>query len=302
MLPLERLWDRPHRVAVLTASAAMILAIALADWWTVPFVSLGFLYLFPVVLAAGFLPRSAILALGLICAALTELFSSLGPPGRVSRLVFETLGLAGSGLFVSELLRHRCLTVENRERLRTLVETSPAAIVTVDQRGVVELANQAAAELLAPAGSGLVGHPIASFLPELQTVLDSGAGMQFRTSMECEAHKGNGEPFVAEVWFSTCMDNGAAKLAAIVADVTEEHAAAPSKGQPRLEKSAPFNARQIAVLRLVLRGLTNREIASQLEVTGSAVKNTLQQIFSQAGVNNRSQLVRVVLERYRDLL
>jgi PAS domain S-box-containing protein len=205
-------------------------------------------------------------------------------------------------LFVSELLRHRRLTIESRERLRTVVETSPAAIVTVDRRGVVELANQAAAELLAPAGSGLVGHPIASFLPELETVLHSGAGTQFRTSMECEARKGNGEPFVAEVWFSTCMDNGAPKLAAIVADVTEERSAVPANGQPRPEEGMPFNSRQIAVLRLVLRGLTNREIASQLEITGSVVKNTLQQIFSKAGVNNRSQLVRVALDRYRDLL
>jgi PAS domain S-box-containing protein len=302
MLPLERLWDPSYRVPLLTASTAMIVAIAVADWWTLPFVSLGFLYLFPIMAAAGFLPRSAILALGLVCAALTETFSALGPAGRVSRLILETLALGGSGLFVSELLRHRRLSIENRERLRTLVETSPAAIVTVDQRGVVELANQAAAELLAPAGSGLVGHPIASFLPELETVLDSGAGTQFRTSMECEARKGNGEPFVAEVWFSTCMDNGAPKLAAIVADVTEERSAVPANGQPRPEEGMPFNSRQIAVLRLVLRGLTNREIASQLEITGSMVKNTLQQIFSKAGVNNRSQLVRVALDRYRDLL
>jgi len=31
-----------------------------------------------------------------------------------------------------------------------LVETSPAAIVTVDERGFIELANQAAVELMSP--------------------------------------------------------------------------------------------------------------------------------------------------------
>ena len=36
---------------------------------------------------------------------------------------------------------------EAQERIRILVETSPAAIVTVDERGFIELANRAAAEL-----------------------------------------------------------------------------------------------------------------------------------------------------------
>jgi DNA-binding CsgD family transcriptional regulator len=37
-------------------------------------------------------------------------------------------------------------------------------------------------------------------------------------------------------------------------------------------------------------------------MTPSGVKNTIQQLFTKGGVNNRSQLVRVALERYRDLL
>jgi PAS domain S-box-containing protein len=301
MPSLERLWDESNRIPVLAAAAAATVVIALADWRTLPFVSLGFLYLFPIVLSAGFLPRSGILALGLGCAVLTETFSALGPTGRVSRLIFETLALGGGGLFVSELLRHRCLSIETRERLRTLVETSPAAILTVDQFGLVEMANQAAADLLAPAGLNLVGQPIGAFLPGLQRVLETGAGAQFRASMQCDARKADGEPFVAEIWFSTCVDHGAPKLAAIVADLTEEQTSSLPSPQPGGE-DAPFNNRQIGVLRLVLRGLTNKEIALQLEITGSTVKNTLQHLFSKAGVHNRSQLVRVALERYRDLL
>jgi len=37
-------------------------------------------------------------------------------------------------------------------------------------------------------------------------------------------------------------------------------------------------------------------------MTGSAVKNALHQLFSKAGVRNRSQMVSFALERYRDLL
>ena len=48
-----------------------------------------------------------------------------------------------------------------------LVETSPAAIVTVNEHGFIELANQAAAQLMAPRDGRLMGAPIAAFLPEL---------------------------------------------------------------------------------------------------------------------------------------
>lgn len=62
----------------------------------------------------------------------------------------------------------------------------------------------------------------------------------------------------------------------------------------------PVSTRE--VLRLVVQGLANKEIAVQLKISESAVKNTLQQLFGKAGVRTRSQLVRVALEQYRELL
>lgn len=282
----------------------MIVAIALVDWWTLPYVSLGFLYLLPVMLAAGFLPRPALVAVCIVCAVLTEAFSSLDPTGRVSRLIFETLALAGCGLFVSELLRRRRLSLETQARLRALVETSPAAIVSLDQRGVIELVNRAAAELLVPTEVSLIGQPIAEFLPELQNALRFDGDTQLRTSMQCQARRGNGETFSAEVWFSTYRENGVPKLAAIIADVTEEQPGAVScdPASPNVSSRPALNERQVTVLRLLFEGLPNSQIASRLEMTPSAVKNTLQQLFSKAGVNKRSQLVRFALEQYRDLL
>lgn len=302
-LLLEKFWDPKNRIAVLTASAGMIAVIALVDWWTLPYVALGFLYLFPIMLAAGFLPRPALLLLGVFCAVLSEAFSSLGAAWRINRLIFEALALSGCGLFVSELLRNRRLTVEAQQRLRVLVETSPAAILTVGQSGNIELSNQAAIELLAPSTINLLGQPVAAFLPELQNAIGSGVQAEFRTSMQCEGHRGNGESFVAEVWFSTFQEGGAPKLAAIIADVTEEQPAGVPRGaSPDGMERPTLTSRQAAVLRLVFEGLPNQGIASRLEMTASAVKNTLQQLFSKSGVNNRSQLVRVALERYRDLL
>jgi two-component system sensor kinase FixL len=304
LLPAETFWDRTNRIPVLLASAGLIAAIALVDWWTTPYVSLGLLYLLPITLAAGFLPRPALVIVCIVCAVLSEVFSSLDSTGRLIRLILEMSALWGCGLFVSELLRNRRLSLETQIRLRTLVETSPAAIVTLDQCGVIELANRAAVELMAPSGTDLIGQSISNFVPELQNALRSDEGPQFRASMQCRMRRGNGEPFVAEVWFSTYKEIGATRLAAIIADVTDEQPdAGPSHPTKADDVERPvLNSRQVAVLRLVFEGLPNSKIAARLEMTRSAVKNTLQQLFSKAGVNNRSQLVRVTLERYRDLL
>lgn len=304
MAPLEKLLDRPKRVSALITSAALIAAIALADWRTTPYLSLGFLYLLPIIIAAGFLPRPGLMALGVLCAVLSETFSGLDPAGRVSRLIFETLALGGSGLFVSELLRNRRLSLETQQRLRALVETSPAAIVTMHRCGVIDLANQAATEMLASSGASLIGQPIGTFVPELQNASFADGATQFRASMRCQVHRSNGESFAAEVWFSTYKEKAVAKLAAIIADVSEEQRPGPPAcaGEKGAGERALLTGRQVTVLQLVLEGLANNEIASRLEMTSSAVKNTMQQLFSKMGAHNRSQMVRVALERYRDLL
>jgi DNA-binding NarL/FixJ family response regulator len=58
-----------------------------------------------------------------------------------------------------------------------------------------------------------------------------------------------------------------------------------------------LTTREQQVLQGVFEGLSNKEIASQLNVTESAVKATLQQLFHKTRVRTRSQLVRIALER-----
>jgi len=301
---LEWMWEPRNRVLVLLASGFIVLAIAILDWWTKPYFSVGFLYLFPIMLAAGFLPRWGIVLLGAACALLTERFSNLDPSDSHIRLGFEALALCGCGLLTSEVLRNRRLSLESQERMRVLVETSPAAIVTVDGRGFIELASGAAGELLIPKGGELIGQPVAAFLPELHHALRWEEGPQFRTSMQCRGHRGNGESFLAEVWFSTYKEGAAPKLAEIVADVTDEQTLPPSSvSAMAAQRERPLlNPRESEVLKLVVQGLANKEIASRMDISESAVKNALQQLFGKTEVRTRSQLVRVALERYRDLL
>jgi len=68
------------------------------------------------------------------------------------------------------------------------------------------------------------------------------------------------------------------------------------------KQARPFTERERQVLSFVFEGLANKEIAVRIGVSESAIKATLQQLFSKTGVRTRSQLVRSVLEHYRDQL
>lgn len=164
-------------------------------------------------------------------------------PGRrpAAPEIHETLNVGGCRLRTvrRELVRNRELTLEAQERLKVLVETSPAAIVTVDERGFIELANRAAAELMAPRDGKLTGSPIAAFLPELHHALRWEEAPQFRATMQGCGHRGNGESFTADVWFSTYKEGTAPKLAAIIADVTEETSAVDSVSLPLSIRNGP---------------------------------------------------------------
>jgi two-component system, NarL family, nitrate/nitrite response regulator NarL len=74
------------------------------------------------------------------------------------------------------------------------------------------------------------------------------------------------------------------------------------KAEPTAPQSTTrqFTNREQQVLSFVFDGLANKEIAARIGVSEGSVKSTLQQLFSKTGVRTRSQLVRIVLEQYRD--
>ena len=80
-------------------------------------------------------------------------------------------------------------------------------------------------------------------------------------------------------------------------------APAEDAGVQKEEPGAPlFNERQRKVLRFVLEGLSNKEIAWRLQISESYVKAILQSLFLKTGVRTRGQLVRVAFEQYEDQL
>ena len=77
----------------------------------------------------------------------------------------------------------------------------------------------------------------------------------------------------------------------------------PDRTQEAEGSSMPvFNDRQRQVLRFVVEGLSNKEIAWRLQISESYVKAILQSLFQKTGVRTRGQLVRVAFELYEDQL
>src|SRR5271170_6282467 len=194
-MELSVIYSRRNRIPFIIAAALLIVLIATIDWLTKPYISIGFLYLFPIMLIAGFLPRWQTTAVALLCAVLQELFSELPSNEAITRLVMASAGFVGTGLFVSEIIRNRQLALDHlvevetqvalrreiEEQLQVLVESSPVAIVTIDSAGVILLANEASQALLAPGGPAIMGRPIGEFLPALQAAVQTQRSRRFRT-------------------------------------------------------------------------------------------------------------------------
>jgi DNA-binding NarL/FixJ family response regulator len=81
-------------------------------------------------------------------------------------------------------------------------------------------------------------------------------------------------------------------------DVMRSIASSAAAAPARWGKVRELTERQRLVLRGILDGLSNKEIAARLQVSETAVKASIQELFSKAGVRTRSQLVRVALERF----
>ena len=230
---------RIGRTRVLLAAACLIGMIAMADWAIGNSVSLGVLYILPMMLGGIVLGRLEIVALGVFCAYLRDRFDVPSTHAEAAlRFVFASSSYMASGLFVIALVRNRQLVSEHlariqeeqklrreaEEQLRLLVASSPASILTLDARGFVLAVNQAANSLFAlPEGQSLVGRTIAGFVPMLADALRlENAPEGFRTEAQCQGYRNDGEILMAHVWFSSYRVSGETRLAAIVVDASEE--------------------------------------------------------------------------------
>jgi two-component system sensor kinase FixL len=232
---------RGSRAAVLSRAAVMTILIAAVDWRIEGNIPLGFLYLFPMLLAGSVLSRWQIAAAAAFCTFLTEIFDSFEwSPVGFPRDILIFAAFFCMGLFVFEVVRSRQTALQHtqeiereisargeaEEQLKILVESSPAAVFTTTAEGIVLLANEAAHRLFVVPPGSLPGRSIHEFLPSLHNVqspLPSNEKRRpIRTAMQCRGRRQNGEVFLADIWFSTYSTSAGSRLAAMVVDGSED--------------------------------------------------------------------------------
>jgi two-component system sensor kinase FixL len=242
----------------------MIAAIAFADWAIRLNISLGVLYLVPMMFAATVLDPPAIFALAGVCAILRLLFdySPSSLEESVLRFSFAAFAYCCAGLFMTALIRNRRLIAthlsamqkeqsirkEAEEQLRVLVQSSPAGIVTLDQTGRVLAANSAANALFAMGGqTALVGRPVRDYLPVLADALQLDTGAEpFHTAAQCQGRREDGEIFLANTWFSTYRTDEGIRLAAIVVDSSDEMREREEEGLRQLSAHSRITAAAVS--------------------------------------------------------
>src|SRR5216684_568002 len=253
------------RTKVLAWAAVFIAVIALVDWHFENNISFGFLYLFPMLMAGGCLTRLQMAAVAALCTGLSEAFDPFlwTMPLGVSRLILTFAAFFGAGSYglmsarsrrladqhLAEIEQEAELRRKTEEQLDFLISSSPASIFTLDATGKVQLANDAAHQLLGVGKGGLQGQPIGQFFPALASVPPSQGAPVFHTEMECRGRRQDGEVFLAHIWFSTYQTMSGSRLAAIVFDASEE-----------LRDRTEFNLRQILAGSKVLVGALCHEI------------------------------------------
>lgn len=227
-----------ERRALLIAGG-LIVIIALLDWKVLGDVSLGILYLVPIILVAGFLDRWQVLGVCFLCVVLREVFGpfQFDKFDTATRMATGLLTFLGAGLFVRELSQRQRAAValmnriaeevrlrqEAENQLRVLIETSPAAILTADADGNILLANEASHHLFGFDQQPLAGEAVGKYLPILSNVRElDWSSHPFRSMLEDRGRRLNGELFLAHIWFSTYSTPEGPRLAAIILDASED--------------------------------------------------------------------------------
>lgn len=227
-----------QRRRVLPIALLLIGGLAAVEWyWRLDF-SLGVLYTIPVAIASAVLNRWQIVVFSCFAALARAPFTPAASQVElVLKFAMAAIAYTGTGLLLVEMSNNRRRLLEAfakvqmeqtlrrraQDQLRTLAESSPAAILTIGRKADVLAANRAAEEMLGVEPGSLVGTRVDVNFPMFTNALKvSTAHRVIRTSVAGWASRANGQQFPVHAWFSVYGEGEDRCLAAIVVDESEE--------------------------------------------------------------------------------
>lgn len=227
-----------QRRRVLPVALLLMGALAAVEWYSRLDFSLGVLYTIPVAIAAAVLNRWQIVVFACFAALARAPFTPAASPVEfLLKFAMAAIAYTGTGLLLVEMSNNRrrlldafasvqreqTLRRRAQDQLRTLAESSPAAILTLGRHAEVLAANRAAEEMLAVDPGSLVGTRVDTSFPMFANALKvATAHRVIRTSASGWARRQNGQQFPVHAWFSVYGDGDDRCLAAIVVDESEE--------------------------------------------------------------------------------
>ena len=232
MMNIPTLFDPDIRRGILIASVTGTIVIAAATYYA-PGDALGLLYLAPVIGIACLVQRRLLVVLAaLVCAVLRVNipFTPVRPEVALPQLLLGFLAFAGVGICVYQYLAIQHQSEEQTTQLQRahkeaqyLIESSPAAVVTVSTNGEIILANYSARQLL---GLGETDpekpEQLTDYVPVLKEALKSPFNASFvRTMIEGSAKNRAGDPFFVQMWISSYDSGDGPRTAVIFSDASE---------------------------------------------------------------------------------
>jgi signal transduction histidine kinase len=217
-------------------AVALVALVAVTDWRVEFNATLGFLYIFPLVLLGTVTGWWQLLLAAMVCTLLSDRLDPFPGDMEWARdlLIFLTLATTGLlSLGVAKGYRREMRSLARIEKevgarqaaegqLTFLIETSPAAILTMTAEGEILLANPAAHRLVGVPDGFLPGKRIARYVPALGSIPPPGESDRiFRTEMQTRGRRESGEVFLADVFFSTYATPAGPRLAALLLDSSE---------------------------------------------------------------------------------
>lgn len=214
---------------VLICAAILIATIAITDWQVEFNATLGFLYIFPLVLLGAAMEWWQLLLAALFCTFLSDRLDPFPFDQELARDMLIFLALSMTGLLSRDVTRGYRQSAKEvvarraaEEQLEFLVQSSPAAVLTMTPDGEILLANPAAHRLLGVPEGSLRGRKIARYIPALGSIPSiAETANVFRTEMQTRGRREGGEVFLADVFFSTYRTAAGPRLAALLVDSSE---------------------------------------------------------------------------------
>lgn len=223
---------------LLPVALALIAVLATVEWYYRFDFSLGVLYTIPVLIASAALTRWQIVLFGLFAALARAPFTPAASALEfLLKFAMASLAYTGTGLLLAEMSYSRRRLIESfarvqleqklrrraEEQLRTLADSSPAAILTLNVNAEVLAANRAAHEMLGVAPATLVGRTVDTNFPMFANALKvASQDRLIRTSVAGWAQRYDDHLFPIQAWFSVYGQDDERCLAAIVVDMSEE--------------------------------------------------------------------------------